>query len=74
VVRLIDLASPTVDLKILGGISIGKATLEEGKIKSSRAKDDGTWLVRTSILFHSTGFGLLESQLIDLKVKYQARF
>ena len=42
VVKLIDLASPTVDLKSPGCKSKGKVTPKEGKNMSSRARDDGT--------------------------------
>ena len=40
-VGLIDLASPTIDLKSSGGIFKGKASLEEGKNILSRARDHG---------------------------------
>ena len=61
VVRLIDLASPTIDLKSSGGAFKDKASLQKGKIISSRARDDGTRPVRTGTLFHSTSFDSLES-------------
>jgi len=72
-VGLTDLASPTIDLNSPKGAFECKASLEEGKTISSRARDDGTWLVRTSIVFHSTGFGLLVTWSIGLKGHCQAR-
>ena len=54
VVRLIDLASLTIDLKSPKGAFEGKASLEEGKNISSRARVDGTWPVENkhTVSFH----------------------
>ena len=51
VAGLIDLASPTIDLKSLEGAFKDKASLEQGKTISLRARDDGTRSVRTTHTF-----------------------
>jgi hypothetical protein len=42
VVRLIDLARPTIDPKSPAGTFNGKSSLEKGKTIPSKVRDDGT--------------------------------
>jgi hypothetical protein len=50
-VGLNDLANPTIDLRSSGSAFEGKASLEEGKTISSRARVDGTWPVENKHTF-----------------------